>query len=396
MKKYALSSYICPFSGKPLCLICIEERRLDLGSSEAALLERRGVNVAEASVAVKEGILYSEIGGYWFPIINFTPIFLDFPLPLHEDFRNRYAAQYDVLRRLRAPDGVPRPGEVFTQRSFTREWALIDLDLSFGLTPEQRDFFISLELDWPPGILQRDCLQVLEVGCGSGFESASLFRVTQAVIFGFDLNLALLQKGHLLADNPFINNAICSAYRLPLKHRSFDIVYSSGTLHHTHSTLAGLEGIVKFKKDDGLIYIWIYACEDSDYSLRARIKWLVEDLVRPYIARMSEFWQNAVVTLLAWQHYRHYKKFGGYSNEKWRMRDSKHFIRDLWTPLYAHRHSFNAMLRHFSEIGLEYRLIDPKKYYDFMKVPLIGIGIRGVTRQYTPERAEVKAACTGS
>jgi hypothetical protein len=36
------------------------------------------------------------------------------------------------------------------------------------------------------------------------------------------------------------------------------------------------------------------------------------------------------------------------------------------------------MMRLFSDMGMEYRLIDPKKYFDHMKWPLIGIGIRGI------------------
>jgi SAM-dependent methyltransferase/uncharacterized protein YbaR (Trm112 family) len=381
VKRSAVARYVCPFSTESLKLVSIAEKNIQLSDEQIALLRKRGINPAEASVAVKEGFLYSETGGYWFPIVNFVPIFLDFAVDIHHDFKARHAAKYDLLTRLKMPDGSPREGELFVQKSFTREWALIDLDvISFGLTPVQRDFFVSLELDWPETILDRDRLTVLEVGCGSGFESSSLSRVTKGLIFGFDLNLALLQKGHLLADNPFINNAVCSLFRLPLKPRQFDIVYSSGVVHHTYSTKDAVETIIKFKRDDGLIYIWIYAREDSDYSIPARVRWLIEDIFRPKIAKMSGFWQNIIVKALAYRHYRMYKKVGGYNKEKWRKRDSEHFIRDLWTPLYAHRQSFNETMRWFSELDLEYNLIDPKRYQDFMNWPLTGIGIRGIRR----------------
>jgi len=379
MKRYCLADFICPLSGEPLQLIAIKEKPLDLSSSDKALLEQHGIAEQDAMSAVEEGILYSEQGGYWYPIVNFIPVLLDFPVDLHADFRERHASGYPVLTSLKAPDGAPREGELVVQQTFTREWSLIDLDvISFGLTPQQRDFFISLELDWPPGILERNKLRVLEVGCGSGFESESLYRVTQSPILGFDLNLALLQKGHLLADNPFINNSICSLYRLPLRPKSFDIVYSSGVLHHTYSTVEGLKEILKFRRDDGLIYVWVYAREDSDYSLRARAQWLLEDIFRPRIAGLPQFWQNLVVEFLARRHYRMYKRAGGYNPDKWRYKDSQHFIRDLWTPLFAHRQSFNEMIRLFLDLGMEYRLIDPKQYFDHMHWPLIGIGIRGV------------------
>jgi hypothetical protein len=67
--------------------------------------------------------------------------------------------------------------------------------------------------------------------------------------------------------------------------------------------------------------------------------------------------------VLARRHYRMYKRVGGYNKDKWRPKDSDHFIFDLWTPLYAHRPSFNEMMRLFAEMGMEYKLIDPKKYF---------------------------------
>jgi SAM-dependent methyltransferase/uncharacterized protein YbaR (Trm112 family) len=381
MKRYCLAEYVCPLSGEALQLIVIKEKPLSLSASDKTLLARHGIAERDATAAIEEGILYSERGGYWYPIINFIPVLLDFSVDLHDDFRERHSSRYPVLSQLKSPDGAPREGELFVQKSFTREWSLIDLDaISFGLTPQQRDFFISLELDWPAGILDRKNLRVLEVGCGSGFESESLNRVTRSPILGFDLNLALLQKGHLLADNPFINNSICSLFRLPLRPKTFDIVYSSGVIHHTYSTVEAFNAIIKFRRDDGLIYVWMYAREDSDYSLRARVKWLLEDIFRPRIAKLPDFWQNLVIGFLARRHYRMYKRVGGYNPDKWRYKDSEHFIRDLWTPLFAHRQSFNKIIRFFLDQGMDYRLIDPKKYFDYMKWPLIGIGIRGVKR----------------
>jgi SAM-dependent methyltransferase/uncharacterized protein YbaR (Trm112 family) len=384
MKKYAVQTYVCPFSGEPLSLVSIQEQALDLSREQIATLERRGIDPGDASVAVKEGFLYSEKGGYWFPIINFIPIFLDFPVDLHSDFKHRHAGSHDLLNRLSIPDGTPRQGELLVQMSFTREWALIDLDvISFALTPEQRDFFVSLELDWPETFLDRDPLRVLEVGCGSGFESASLSRITKGLIFGFDLNLALVQKGHLLAGDPFINNAISSLFRLPVRRQNFDLVYSSGVIHHTYSTRAALEEIVRYQKDDGLLYIWIYAKEDSASNFEQRVKWLLEDLLRPTIARLPRVAQASMVKAMALIHYRKWKKVGRHNRDLWRFKDSEHYIRDRWTPLYAHRQSFNETMCWFSEMGMEYRLIDPKRYQDFMGAPMFGIGIRGVHR--TPE-----------
>lgn len=389
MKLYARSMYHCPISGEPLDLLVIEDKKLELSPEQRDLATAHGIPLDLASTAVKEGALYSEKGGYWYPILNFVPIFLDFKVDIHDAFRDKHAARHDVIARLKAPDGVAREGELFVQKSFTREWELINLDsLSFGLTQHQRDMFIGLELDWPEGKIAQRPLALLELGCGSGFESRSLFNVSQGMIYGFDLNLALLQKGHLLADNPFINNAICSLYRLPLKPRSFDIVYSSGVLHHTYSTRAAFEKILPFKKDDGMIYIWVYAKEDAAWSIAGRIQWIIEDIMRPRFARMPERLQTAFMRLLARKHLKLYKRANtGYNPDTWGYADSEHFIRDLWSPLYAHRHGFNEVIAWFLELGMEYKLINPHKYKEQMNWNLIGIGIRGVGRLAPPTDA---------
>ena len=81
MKRYCLSDLVCPLSGKPLQLIAIKEKPLDLSPLDKALLAQHGIAEQHAMSAVEEGILYSEQGRYWFPIVNFIPVLLDFPGP---------------------------------------------------------------------------------------------------------------------------------------------------------------------------------------------------------------------------------------------------------------------------------------------------------------------------
>jgi hypothetical protein len=62
------------------------------------------------------------------------------------------------------------------------------------------------------------------------------------------------------------------------------------------------------------------------------------------------------------------------------MKNSLHNARDCWTPLYAHRHRFNEVLRWFSELGLEARPVDPITVQAALPVPLAGIGVRGISK----------------
>jgi SAM-dependent methyltransferase/uncharacterized protein YbaR (Trm112 family) len=379
MKLNALRTYVCPLSKGLLSLHSFEEHEIELGPSD--LVRAAALRIAPGDLArvVKTGVLSCDKSRKWYPIVNYVPLFIDYPTEIHQDFLTRYASRSDVFSSYELPNGIPRPGEATLRKTFTKEWATLQLDdTSFGLTFEQRDFFVSLELDWPDRLLTREDLKVLEIGCGSGFESLSLDRVTRGDIYGFDLNVALLHNGEALSKRPFVNVANASLFALPVQPCSFDIVYSSGVLHHTHSTKAAFDEILQYRKDEGLIYIWVYALEDSDYSIKGRFDWIIEDIVRPRIAGAPDFWQNLIVRHLARRHLRRYKQYGGYSKELWTMANSEHFIRDRWTALFAHRHSFIEVIRWFLDVGLQYRLIDPKKYYEYFNVSLIGIGIRGI------------------
>ncbi|MFN2492466.1 MAG: class I SAM-dependent methyltransferase [Pyrinomonadaceae bacterium] len=383
MKRYALNTLVCPFTRSELSLVSFEETPTGLTEQDIERCDRLGIDPAEANSAVKEGVLYSVKSGKWFPIVNYTPIMLDFPTNLHHEFKERNSSKTEVLTKYDMADGKPREGELFVQRSFTVEWDLLNHDnVSFGYTPAQRDEFVKIEFDWPPGVLEQSPLKILEVGAGSGFETASLERVTGGSIFGFDLNLALVRKGHLLYSNPFINTAIASAFRLPLRPRSFQVVYSNGVLHHTYSTKEAFDSIEQFRAEDGVICIWVYAYEDYNTGRLSALLYVAEWTFRPSIARLPDFWQNLVVKLLTRHFHYKYRTYGSLGRETWTVKDSEHQVRDRWTPLYAHRHSFKEVIMWMQEKGLRSELIDAKAYQEKIGIPLIGIGIRGASQAY--------------
>ena len=383
MKRYALRTLVCPFAETELALVSFEETPIELTSQQIAACHRLEIDPAEAGAAVKEGVLFSEQSGKWYPIVNYTPIMLDFPTDLHREFKERNSSKTEVLTKFEMADGSPREGELFVQSTFTKQWDLLNHDnISFGFTPELRDEFVKLEFDWPPGVLEQRPLKILEVGAGSGFESAALQRVTGGAIFGFDMNLALVKKGNLLASNPFINNSISSLFRLPLRLRTFPMVYSSGVLHHTYSTKEAFDAIEKFRAEDGVIYIWVYALEDDNLNRKASVLYLAETVFRPRIARAPDFWQNLAVRMMTRYWHRKYTKYGELGREKWTLKDSEHTVRDRFTCLYAYRHSFKEVIMWFQEKGLEYKLIDAKAYREKIGLAQTGIGIRGASQAY--------------
>lgn len=380
MNPFATDDLACPTCKGGLQLTVFHEEPRSVGSEDRARAVLLGIDPDSLSRVVREGVLTCSACAIWYPVTHFVPILLDYGTELHREFRERYRGRPDAFGGLEEPRGAPRPGEEAVQRSFTREWRALGLDqVSFMYTPEQRDQFIRLELDWPPG-LGRPGLRVLEVGCGSGFESQSLDRVTRGRILGIDLNLAVLANGPALAAHPFIDVAVASLFTLPARRGSFDLVYSSGVLHHTWSTKAAFDEIARYRKPDGTIYIWVYSRDDIALSTRTCLNWILEETFRPWIARLPEFLQDAIIKILSWRHYRRYRRSGTYNRDLWAFANSEHTMRDQWTPLHAHRHAFREVIDWFLEKDLVYRLIDPRKYRKLFGNDLRGIGIRGTSR----------------
>jgi uncharacterized protein YbaR (Trm112 family)/SAM-dependent methyltransferase len=380
MRLSALDRFVCPLSRAPFQLISFEEEETVLSAEETARARRLGLDPGKLARNVKEGVLYCETSRKWYPIINYIPLLLDYGTELHRAFRDRHAGGSDIFRSYELADEKPRPGEELVQKSFTKEWEALSLDdLSFGLSSDQRDEFIKLELDWPVGLLDRP-VKILEVGCGSGFESMSLDRVTAGEICGIDLNLALLRNGATLSKWPFLNLAVASLFRIPARPKSFDIVYSSGCLHHTWSTQAAFDAICEFRREDGFIYIWVYALEDSARTIYMRMEWSFEEIVRPRLARLPEPAQNLIVAIFARYMYWWYKRHGAYNRERWTLRNAEHAVRDRWTPLYAHRHSLHDVIAWFFAKGLDFKPVNSGTYLAHFKTPLFGIGMRGIAR----------------
>jgi SAM-dependent methyltransferase len=379
----------CPLQGGRLTLHPIEITEHPLSEADAQEAKRRGIDVESVNKAVKNGILISEEAKVWYPIVNYVPVMLDFKTKLHGWFANEHKDFLAKFPGYTPPTGEPRPGELLTQKSFSTQWNLLqDDELTFVYTHKERDEFIKIELDWPNWVLNQPDSKVINVGCGFGMESLSLRSVTGAEVFGTDLNLSLLTSGPKFASQPFVHTAIASLFALPYEHKTFDIVYSHGVLHHTFSTKKAVNSIRPLMKDNGMIYIWLYALEDFATNVRMQISAIFEVLFRSKISKLPTFLQNIVVHLFAIE-YHIRQKSKGYNRDKWKYKNSLHMVRDRWTCRYAYRHSFHEVMCWFTDQGYEYKLVDSAAYKRLFGFPLIGIGIRCVKQ---PMAAEMRKA----
>ncbi len=376
MKPWSVSYYRCPVTGDPLELHAYEEAEAVLSADQRHLLENAELPIT--SSLIKSGILVSPEKGFYYPIINYIPVLLDFDNPVYTHFERTHQEHRSDWSRYRRPRNRPRPHELITQKSFTVEWNVLrDDELTFTYTHEEREAFIRMELDWPPGPAAPKRFLTLDVGCGFGLESLFLARVTERPVFGIDLNLSLFGAVERVISHPLVNVAVASVFAPPFAQESIDLVYSHGVLHHTYSTRKAFQSILRFRNEEARVYIWVYALEDAQRGkMKKKIGFILELLFRPGIARLPAFLQTPLVTLLAAAHYRRYRKHG-LKRDRWKFKNSVHSMRDRWTPRYAHRHSFHEVMSWFIESGLDFELLDPVEYRKAFGRNLIGIGIRG-------------------
>lgn len=384
----------CPCCKNEMRLSRIDSHNIVLTPEASARAAAERIDPHLLEEVVETGVLECVSGCAWYPIVNYVPILLDFPLPLHRQFSDRYRHLNIKAFNLPFPTGEPRPGELQTQESFTLEWQELGEDThTFIYTIEERERYLRAELDWPRSLLQRTpeapALLVLDVGAGFGLEpvyihQASGGAVNGAEVVGVDLNLSLLRSGAKISAMPFVHTVVASLFALPFVERSFDLVYAHGVLHHTYSTEAAFRSIERWRKPEGAIYIWVYALEDFfRKSWKGRLQYILETRLRPSVARLPRWLQDLFLYPLAWRNLRVTQRLYG-RGPTYTIKNALHNARDCWTPVYAHRHGFNEVLRWFSELYLEARPVDPVAVQAVLPVPLAGIGMRGVSKGTPP------------
>jgi 2-polyprenyl-3-methyl-5-hydroxy-6-metoxy-1,4-benzoquinol methylase/uncharacterized protein YbaR (Trm112 family) len=173
--------------------------------------------------------------------------------------------------------------------------------------------------------------RILDLGCGTGQMSLYLARADRLVI-GADLTRASLRLGAAAARRfqlDHVQFVETDLHRPGLRRGSFDVVYSSGVLHHTPDPRASFARLAQLARPGGMIVLGLY-------NAFARIPFRLRRL----IARLSGYRLIAFDPVLRDR-----------TNEPARR---EAWLRDQYQHPEEHRHTLAEVQGWFAENGIEY------------------------------------------
>lgn len=210
---------------------------------------------------VKDGLLYSETG-FVFPIINGIPRllieslydyagFLQQHLPHYQSLKNDLEKNYKgVLDHCVSKNKK-------TKQSFELEWSFLD--------PKEKEQVWRDDSSSMPQIFLKETGEsesfytgktVIDVGCGHGIMTGKIAAMASLAV-GVELSKAV--------ENAYSKNQNSKAWYLqadlqflPFDDATFDVLYSSGVIHHTNNTELSLSLIEPVLKPGGKLCLWLY------------------------------------------------------------------------------------------------------------------------------------------
>ncbi len=237
--------------------------------------------------------------------------------------------------RYEAPDGIPNlrlPSDIRTEvvRRFYEHAPFPDYppraSLSWLRARAERSEFVRLV----DHAISGDA-RILEIGCGTGQMSLYLARARRVVI-GADLTRASLVLGEAAARRfqlDQVHFVETDLHRPGLREGAFDVVYSSGVLHHTPNPRAAFARLVRLVRRGGMIVLGLY-------NSFARTPFRLRRL----IARLSGYRYIPFDPVLRDR-----------ENEPAR---SKAWLRDQYRHPEEHRHTLAEVQAWFAENGVAY------------------------------------------
>src|SRR6218665_3425965 len=238
----------CPLTKTDLCFQMISDFHKDYN----------GIVAKE----IKEGLLFSQTG-FVFPIIDGIPRLLIESVYDYADFLKQHIEEYDALVATleNSYGGVLRyciQKNKKTKQSFELEWSFLKRDKNDHVWHDAQKNFSEIFLS-ETGINELSFFndkKVIDIGCGHGLMTSEIAAMAKTSV-GVEISKAV---EHAYRANKRINAWYIQAdlQFLPFADAVFDVLYSSGVIHHTNNTELSLSLIEPVLKPGGNICLWLY------------------------------------------------------------------------------------------------------------------------------------------
>lgn len=235
--------------------------------------------------------------------------------------------------------------------SFGAEWSHFDYekDRTWHQSVEERRQLLLKEVAMSPDQLRGKV--VLDAGCGNGSLSHGVSQYGCEVI-AIDVSDSVETAYRYFTakranDLYFIQGDLMNP---PFKPEVFDVIFSSGVLHHNPDTRMALGAIAKSLAFGGRIYIWVYGhVPGVVHKLKERF--------RKTISPMPSAVKHAIVGVwLPQAMFRQYLRTAlGRNTPQDRLKWSERFILllDHYTPRYRWEHTPDEVKGWYRELGYE-------------------------------------------
>jgi len=215
---------------------------------------------------INEAVLFSE-AGLVFPVINGIPRMLIESVYDYAGFLKKHLPDYSLIKEKIETDHAVLLNTCIknnskTKKSFEFEWSLLKADQNDKIwhedTSELTQRFL-LETAAEKNSFANK--KIIDIGCGHGIMTTKIAEISGLAV-GIELSRAVEQaytqntcKGahYLQGDLQF----------LPFETNAFDVLYSSGVLHHTNDTRSSLLLVEPVLKKEGRICLWLYHPQKS-------------------------------------------------------------------------------------------------------------------------------------
>lgn len=320
---------------------------------------------------IVDGVLTCVCGNL-FPIINSVPRLLDGTLETFPDFATKYK---DKLASL--TNGYEKQKRFFAlidkfksiHDSFSEEWSFFeyDQDKTWGWSTKDRKAVFLNEIGYAPSQLKDKLL--LDAGCGNGILTTILSDFDMEV-FGLDISESVVRaeanKTKFSRNNiNFVHFVQGNLFTPPFKRATFDILYSSGVLHHCPDTKQTFLKLTPLVKENGRSYIWVY----GKRGLLVRAFALHGRFLRKYISLKALFAYCKLLSLP-------YKVITDlltllniYEFRKRTVREITLDLFDAFSPMFNHTHTPAELNQWFTEQSFSNLII--------AGISKHGLGIRG-------------------